>query len=192
VLALGGTSYAVVKINGRDIKPRSISASKVKKNTLTGKEINEAKLGKVPLAGMADNAALAANATQSATATNAANADKLGGQAPAAFKLSCPADTTLKLGECFETTQRSAAKFTDATATCGAAGRRVPTFGELDGLRQNGVAVGVPPNNYELSATLSVDGNPMVLAIDPSGARLPVTYTDTRPYRCVALPTNTG
>src|SRR5437763_9470331 len=82
VLALGGVSYAAVKISGTNIKDRTVTAKKIKKNALTGNEINESKLGKVPSAAQADSAG------------NAANAALLGGQGPAAFKLSCPSDTT--------------------------------------------------------------------------------------------------
>src|SRR3954447_5816337 len=71
VLALGGVSYAAVKINGKNIKDRTVTAKKIKKNSLTSTEINELKLGKVPLAG---------------------NADTVGGQSASSFKLSCPQD----------------------------------------------------------------------------------------------------
>src|SRR2546423_2539022 len=110
VLALGGVSYAAVKINGSSIKNRTIAAKKVKKNTLTGTEINESKLGKVPLAGLADNAT---------NATHATNADTVGGQS---FKLSCPQGTTLAIGQCFETSLRTADTWSGANKTCGAAG----------------------------------------------------------------------
>jgi hypothetical protein len=52
-IALGGTSYAAVRINGKNIKNRSIPAKKVKRNALRGAEINESKLGQVPLAAQA-------------------------------------------------------------------------------------------------------------------------------------------
>src|SRR5919206_2285136 len=99
VLALGGVSYAAVKINGKTIKDRTVTAKKIKKNSLTGTEINEAKLGKVPKAALADNATNAGHATN---ADNATNASTLGGQAPSSFKLSCPQGTTLVIGQCFE------------------------------------------------------------------------------------------
>jgi cell wall-associated NlpC family hydrolase len=75
--ALGGTSYAAIQINGKDLKNKSvpgkklknktITGAKVKGNTLTGKQINEAKLGAVP------SAVNATNATNAVNATNAAN-----------------------------------------------------------------------------------------------------------------------
>ena len=71
-VALGGTGYAVTKINGKVLKDRSVPAKKLKKDQLSGTEINESKLGKVPAAAEADHAAAADNATN---ATNAANAN---------------------------------------------------------------------------------------------------------------------
>jgi hypothetical protein len=180
VLALGGVSYAAVTINGKNIKNRTVGAAKIKKNSLTGTEINKVKLGKVPSAAIADNAG------------HATNADSVGGQAPSSFKLSCPQGTTLAIGECFEVTQRAAAKFSDASKTCGGVGRHLPSFSELDAARQNNVAVGVPPNNYELSSSAYNDnGTSFVFGIDPDGNTFGVPFTDaTRPFRCVGLPSN--
>lgn len=81
-VALGGTGYAAAKLNGRNLVNRSVSAAKIKRNTLGGKEINEAKLGVVPnaarLGGQAASAFLAVNA-------RAADAAKLGGKGPGAY-----------------------------------------------------------------------------------------------------------
>jgi hypothetical protein len=74
-VALGGASYAAVRINGKNIKNRSISGAKLRNNTLTGKQIRESKLGKVPLAAKADLATLATNATNATNASHAASAD---------------------------------------------------------------------------------------------------------------------
>jgi hypothetical protein len=70
----------------------------------------------------------------------------------------------------------------------------VPTFTELEAVRQNGLTVGVEPNEYELTATFVRDGAAdAVVGIDPMGNRLTMPYgTFSKPYRCVALPTNTG
>jgi hypothetical protein len=73
-VALGGTGYAVTKINGKNLKDRSVPAKKLKKDQLSGTEINESKLGKVPSAAEADHAAAADNATNATNATNAQTA----------------------------------------------------------------------------------------------------------------------
>jgi hypothetical protein len=72
-VALGGTGYAVVKVNGKDIVNRSISGKKLKRNTVGGREIAEAKLGRVARAGHADTAA---RADASNTAVHARVADE--------------------------------------------------------------------------------------------------------------------
>src|SRR3712207_5498481 len=58
-VALGGTGYAAVKVNGKNIKNRTVTAKKFKKNTLTGRQIRESKLGSVPKAGRATSAGTA-------------------------------------------------------------------------------------------------------------------------------------
>ena len=78
--ALGGTGYAAATLSGRDIQKRSIPANRVVPNALTGSQINESKLGPVPVAQQALTAQTAASATNAGhatsadTATNATNA----------------------------------------------------------------------------------------------------------------------
>jgi hypothetical protein len=77
VIALGGTSYAVVKPSPRsvgtkelkrnavatkNIKPSAVTAAKVKGDSLSGRDINEATLGQVPLAARALSVDVAARA----------------------------------------------------------------------------------------------------------------------------------
>lgn len=56
VFSLAGTSYAVSKINGSQIKNATIAGKKLKKNTVTGKQIRESKLATVPKAAKAASA----------------------------------------------------------------------------------------------------------------------------------------
>jgi hypothetical protein len=67
-VALGGTSIAAFKL-----KPNSVGSKQVKNDSLTGTDVNESALGKVPSAALADKAG---DATHAATADNA---DSLGG-----------------------------------------------------------------------------------------------------------------
>jgi hypothetical protein len=191
VLAVGGTSYAAITINGKSLKNRSVAGKKLKKNTVTGTEVKESKLGKVPRATQADNAATADTA---AGASTSANASKLGGQTPESYRVACPGGTIRVLDECFEPNLRTAGTFSAAVKACGADGRRLPTFGELEGARQNGFATGVPnTTDYELTATAYRDGTDQVWGIDASGNRFPGDYpTYSKPFRCVAIPTNAG
>jgi hypothetical protein len=55
IVALAGTAYAAGRINGGSIIKQSIGGGKIKKKTLTGFQINTAKLGTVPAAKQATN-----------------------------------------------------------------------------------------------------------------------------------------
>jgi hypothetical protein len=75
-VALGGTGYAAVTLSGRDIQKRSIPANRVVNNALGGGQINESKLGPVPVSQHALTAQTAASAT---------NAQQLDGRDAARF-----------------------------------------------------------------------------------------------------------
>ena len=115
-IALGGSSYAAVSLNGRDLKHRSVPGTKIKRNALTGVEIRESKLGRVPWAAYADR--LSPEATQQLL-------DK------------CPADMFPAAGTCFEETPRQPTSYGSAVQECQyvgtpqGPGRRLPTHGEL-------------------------------------------------------------
>jgi len=55
-VAMGGTGYAAVKIDGNQIKKNAITSKHVKNDSLTGKDVKEATLAKVPAAAAADTA----------------------------------------------------------------------------------------------------------------------------------------
>ena len=84
--ALGGTGYAAATLSGRSIQKRSIPANRVIDNALGGSQINESKLGPVPVAQQALTAQTAASATEAGhatsadTATTAQNAQQLQGR----------------------------------------------------------------------------------------------------------------
>jgi hypothetical protein len=94
VMALGGTSYAALKVTGKniqnetvtgvDIDNKSLSYKELKKDTLGGDQINESKLGTVPHAANADNA------VNAQTAAKAADADTLGGLPASEFMRDVP------------------------------------------------------------------------------------------------------
>jgi hypothetical protein len=93
-MSLGGTGYAAATLSGKNIKKRSIPANRVVPNALTGRQINEQRLGTVPAAELArtsesavtaESAKTAQSAKTAETATTAENAKLLGGHAPSRF-----------------------------------------------------------------------------------------------------------
>jgi hypothetical protein len=99
-VALGGSSYAALSITSKDVKNRSLKGGDLRKDTVTGTEINEAKLKQVPRARTADtagaadvsktsgSAATAGSATTAALADTAKDAQNLAGQGVGAFERS--------------------------------------------------------------------------------------------------------
>jgi hypothetical protein len=88
------------QVKGADIAPNALSSSKIPDNSLAGNDIDESKLGRVPLAALADlatnsghatNADLASNASHANSAdsagdaSHATNSDQLGGLGPSSF-----------------------------------------------------------------------------------------------------------
>jgi hypothetical protein len=82
-VALGGSGYAAITI-----KNGSLPGKKLKRNSVTGKQVKESALGTVPRARSATQADTAANAA------SADDADKLGGLARTSFvRRECDPDT---------------------------------------------------------------------------------------------------
>lgn len=73
--ALGGTGVAATKyLSPKSVKKNSIPGDRLKSNTVTGKQVKESTLGKVPSAASADSATTATTATNATNATNATTA----------------------------------------------------------------------------------------------------------------------
>jgi hypothetical protein len=87
VIAASGTAVAASKLARGDslIAKHSLSGNRLRNHTITGKQVNLNKLGKVPTAKNADHATSAVAAITAATATNASNANALGGLPASAF-----------------------------------------------------------------------------------------------------------
>jgi hypothetical protein len=115
-IALGGSSYAVSKISGSQIRNASIAGKKLKRNTLGGARIKESRLGTVP---------------------RARNAGRVGGLSAQQLLLRCPQGTLAAADVCIETQPRAPTIYSGAVGDCGTTdgpprpGRRLPTHGEL-------------------------------------------------------------
>lgn len=79
-LLTAGVAFGAATISGRSIVSRSIPAAKIKRNALTGTEIRESRLGRVP------------------TAASATNAQKLAGRSASTFMASSGTVTLTQLG----------------------------------------------------------------------------------------------
>lgn len=171
---------------GGKIAKNAISTNRLRDNAVTGAKVNEATLGQVPRAGVADSA------------TNAAEAQRLGGlssaQILAASKLQCPAGTALVGGACFETALRGPATYGTALSTCGKLGRFIPTYSQGWAYQWLTNATLPAENEWVGEYQPKDDGTARAWAIrvasNGSSAGGIYTITESFPYRCVVFPTN--
>jgi hypothetical protein len=175
-IALGGSSYALVRVDGKQLKNRSVSGKKLKRNTIGGVTIKESRLGFVP------------------RARRASRADTLQGFVPAQFKLRCPGDTKYVSGVCIERSPRAAAPYGVARVECESRDRRLPTYQELAGIvSDSDVPFGA---GGELAAEVyppSSGDTPNALVVINEFGRVgttPDTFAGQKAFRCVAYPLN--
>jgi hypothetical protein len=190
-IALGGSSYAALRVGSREIADNSIRSRDVRnhsltrhdlaRNTLDGSVIHESSLGRVP------------------RATSAANADRLGGLTAADLRLKCPRDTYPAANLCVESQPRDPAAYGSAVLTCADAGlpvgsgRRLPTHGELMvALTGSDLAPGGELTG-DVYPSGSRPGELDALYVTTKGGSVgltPDTFAGAKAFRCVADPSN--
>ena len=177
-IALGGSSYAAVTISGSNIKNRSIPRTKIRHNTLTGTEIKESRLARVP---------------------RARDADRLNGTTADALKVRCPSDTFPIADVCVERAARAASAYSSAVLTCSGIGtpsgpgRRLPTHAEL---RAALTAVQLAAGGELTSNVYPSPSDPgrldVLFVTDQVGSvgLAPDTFAGAKAYRCATDPLN--
>jgi hypothetical protein len=207
--ALGGSVYAAKKtridgktirvksIPGNRLKPRSIAANRLKPGVLpttaattaavtmplTGAEINELTLGKVPSAAYADEANEAEHAVVADSAINALDAQTVNGHSAG-----CLPSTLAFAGACWESSASAPATAPLAAARCAERGGSLPealqlaAFGEQPG--------GTLDEDDEWTSDLTNVSGPNafgVVTISSIGVVDIALSTNVRAYRC-AIP----
>jgi len=182
-VALSGTSYAALKLNGKNIRKGSIPGNRLKANSVTGRQVNEARLGPVPRAG------------------SAGNADTLGGLPAGSFLQ----DPSAFLGKGAKAADSEQLDGLDSTAFLGAAAKATDSE-QLDGIDSTGFikgggnvdgqAVAMAPNStvflgpaigtlvrfrYQCPLTLSGNGTLRIINASTGVANLFVDSGGTNP-----------
>ena len=177
-IALGGSSYAALKVTGKNVKDRSLTYRDLKRNTLGGSRIKESRLGVVPRAN---------------------NSRRVGGLSAARLLIKCQSGMIPAAGTCLETTSRSPAPYGVAVNACAftnerrTPGRRLPTHGELTALLSNS-AIQLAPGG-ELTSDVYPRGDTrldVLYVTDRTGAVGVVADDGNTPkaFRCAADPLN--
>jgi hypothetical protein len=132
------------------------------------------------------------NATGVATGLNADRVDGMNAQqiiaaakgATGASRPVCPSGTVAYAGACFERATRAVQNFADASATCGAAGRRLPTGSELLALR---TVSGIALTGAEMASDLiSNAGAAAYVTVTQQGSLASQSPGTGSAFRCVA------
>ena len=213
-VALGGVGYAAATINGNAIKKQTIGAGKLKPGTLTsaqvkadaltGSVIDESTLSTVPAAQTAVSAQTAASATTAATATTATTADSattaqsattaeqaetLDGLTPEDLQVSCPPNTTLFGGDCWDDSVRPVKTWIGASVECGNAGGRLPSLSELVAyVLRDGIQAAQP--HWSADVVDATGGEETVLARDETLTSSQKAVGTDLGFRCVFYQAN--
>jgi hypothetical protein len=179
-IALGGSSYAALRITGRNVENGSLTFRDLRRDTLGGSRIKESRLG---------------------TVHRARSASRLNGMTSAQLLVRCPEGTFPVSDVCVETASRGPAPYGAAAVLCEGTdrqtgpGRRLPNHDELM------TAIGEPGITLAAGGELtrnvypsgSVTGQVDVLYITDhvgSVALTPDTAAGAKAFRCVADPRN--
>lgn len=179
-VALGGSSYAALKISGKEIKAHTISGKNIKRNSLGRRQIKESSLSAVP---------------------RALNAARLDGMTAERFLVRCPRGTIPVAGVCVETQAHPPVAYGNAVYECGridtqaAAGRRLPTHNELmEALTHEEIQLAAGGElTSEVTASSSEPGRVEDLYVTSKSGSVglvPDTFNGAKSYRCVAPPLN--
>jgi hypothetical protein len=179
-IALGGTSYATLRLTGRDIRDRSLSGRDLQRNSLGSTPVKESRLGPVP---------------------QARNAQRLNGLTAARLLVRCPDGTAPVSDVCVEQTSRTPAPYTIAAGMCEfvdrrqTPGRRLPSHDELmTAIGDYGITLaegGELTRNVYPSPT-DPGGLDVLFVNDPAGrvGLTADTAAGAKAFRCVADPLN--
>ena len=194
-VALGGTSYAVIRVDSasvvdntlrsrdlrnntvrsRDLRNQTLRAQDVRRDGLGGRVVKEQALGIVP---------------------SAVDAQRVGGVTADQLRVRCPDDTVGTAGVCIESSARPPNGLLGASTICDHAGRGLPTMTQLDRFARSNGPLPQPewtasvyrnpangPNPFdELETVVFSDGG----VVGYERVYLAVQHA----FRCVALPSN--
>lgn len=176
-IALGGSSYAALKITGAQVRNHSLTGKDIKRNSLRGRQIKESSLSAV---------------------RRAHNAARLGGFLPQRYVDHCPEGTKPAAGTCFEMTARAPQAYGTAVVECATTdnkdhpGRRLPTHAELKTALEDSQMPLAPGGELTSNVWLDPPGEPLkVLYINgPAGSADVTTNTfeGRKAFRCVTDP----
>jgi hypothetical protein len=194
-IALGGTSYAVLRVDSRDVVNNSLRSVDVRNNSLRSRDVRDRTLRARDLrrdalgGGVVKESALG-------QVPRATDAQRVGGLTAQELRVRCPSDTLAKGSVCVERSARSPNGFFGASSICDNAGRGLPTMPQLDAFAGSQGPLS-PAGEWTASVYLYAAGGPtfdeleaLVLSGGGDVSRDRVNAPIQHAFRCVALPSN--
>jgi len=187
-LVLGGaTAFAAQKIGANELKANAVKTGKIVKEAVTTSKLKNGsvttpKLAKDAVTGEKANESTFGQVPSALNSTNAANADKVGGHAA-----SCPANTTLIRGLCFDSVSNPAVSTVFAASDdCREKGGFLPTPMALRSTRDIlDLGNGAGSNNQYTDAFYLEGGSGTTVIIEDSGGFDAVSTLENEEYICV-------
>jgi hypothetical protein len=194
-VALGGTSYAVIRVDSDDVVNNSIRSKDVRNNSVRSTDIHNRTL---QARDMKRNGVGGGVVKESALGRvpRALDAERVGGASAEDLRVRCPADTLAKAGVCIERSSRPRTGFLGASSTCDSVARGIPTLAQLDRFARSQGPL-APEGEWTASVYLYASGGStfdeleaLVLSGGGDVSRDRVFSPNQHAFRCVALPSN--
>jgi hypothetical protein len=185
-IALGGSAYAALRIPPNSVGARQLKASSVTNGKIAGGAITAAKVAEHALTAQDINLPALGSVPNAANAANALDANAVGGHAA-----SCPANTTLIRGLCFDSQSNPEAPNLEAAAEdCAAKGGFLPTPMELystQGTLRLGSGLGASQHQFadDLYSAPHTDNEYTTIVVNGSGLPTEQPAGDPSAYYCV-------
>ncbi|MBA2629741.1 MAG: hypothetical protein H0U84_01790 [Thermoleophilaceae bacterium] len=178
-IALGGSSYAALRVGSRQIADNSVRTRDLRNNDVRGRDVRNRSLSDRDIA----RESLGGSVIDEGSLGTVREALLLGGRPLSTLIVRCPENRTPTGGMCIEQGPRPAATFGTASSECAGLGGRLPLYTEVDTL------IGVPSATPEWTASIVAEagGTLTTLLNGPTGVTSAPIAGELRPYRC-ALP----
>ncbi len=185
-IALGGSAYAAFRVPPNSVGTRQVKAEAITTGKIANGAITAAKVAEGSLTGADLNLPVLGTVPQAANATNAANANMVGGHSA-----SCPPETTLIRGLCFDSQSNPEAPNLEAAAVdCAQKGGWLPSPMELystQGTLQLGNGLGASQHQFTdtLYSAPRTDNEYTTIVVNGSRAPQEQPAGDPSAYYCV-------
>jgi hypothetical protein len=194
-IALGGTSYAVLRVDSRDVVNNSLRSVDVRNDSLRSSDIRDRTLRARDVRAEALGSGVVKESALGQV-PRAKDADRVGGLTAQELRVRCPSETVAKGGVCVERSARQPTGFFSASSICDSAGRGLPTMPQLERFATTQGPL-TPGGEWTASVYLYAAGGPTfdeleALVVSGGGdvGRDRVNAPIQHAYRCVALPSN--